>query len=733
VATIDILCAMPSVGILACLVDTIPAAEGGNPLQLVATSAWSRSSAFSPRSSDAGIPAASRESPSRARRSFGSLGSAQRRCATLGASMCGISLVLDHAASPDALEILARMHAPIAHRGPDGEGFLVASHRMSCHAVFDTIPRDGGTRVAAAFRRLNILDLTEAASQPMLSPSRPIAILFNGEIYNFRELRDELSREGRAFRSSGDTEVVLGAYERWGADCFGRFEGMWAIVIVDLERRQLVLSRDRFGIKPLFWTIDGTRLLLASEAKQIIAATGDARANRPLLGMFLRGVRFPMLEETFFEGIRAMPPATWCEVPIDGDAIEPPQFRRYWDLGALSADATEPPPYSEAVDRFESLLCDAVSAHRIADVRVGSLLSGGLDSSTLAVMLSEFDDEGGRRFPTYSFGFRERDPEVCEMPYVDAVVKHRGLTNYETTFDAAWVRENAGRVIYALEEPLLGIPPMAQYRVLQLARERGTTVLFDGQGADEIFAGYPYHQRIFLSDRWRRRRFGDFVSELHAMKTREGRSPLAYFVREMMLPAIGNRLHMNRNKAPSWVEPSWLKRDDSEFLAAMNDRGRDSSLVNRQVHFDIRWGNAKTILGYGDRNGMAHSLEVRVPFFDRRLVELAMTLPDHYKIGNGDRKRILRDVARRRLPAKVTERPDRIGFAVPTAKWMRNGLRSSVQETLTDASFAASACFRRDAMERFVADYQSGKSDDVHAVWRLHSLAIWKSEFGVTL
>jgi asparagine synthase (glutamine-hydrolysing) len=317
------------------------------------------------------------------------------------------------------------------------------------------------------------------------------------------------------------------------------------------------------------------------------------------------------------------------------------------------------------------------------------------------------------------------------MPYVDSVIAQHHLVNYETTFDPAWIRDNTARVIYALEEPLLGIPPLAQYRVLQLARERGSTVVFDGQGSDELFAGYPYHQQMYLVDLWRKRQLRTFTTELRAIKARDGGSPLAFFFRQMVLPSVSRRLR-NPNRPAAWIEPRFATRTDAEYSEAMRDRGPDRSSVNRQIHFDVRWGNAKTVLGFGDRNGMAHSLEVRVPYFDRRLVEFAMTLPDHYKVGHGDRKRILRDVARKRLPRKITERGDRNGFAVPTEKWMRNGLWPAVKETVTDSSFRSAPFFRPDALQRLLTNYQSGRSDDASAMWRLHSLAIWKSEFGVT-
>jgi len=647
--------------------------------------------------------------------------------------MCGISVVLDWTPREDILDLVGRMHAPILHRGPDGEGFLAAGTRIVRGEELSELVADKSTRVAAAFRRLNILDLTDAAAQPMVSPSRPIAVLFNGEIYNYRELRDELKQSGRQFRSTGDTEVVLASYERWGQECFQRFDGMWAITFIDLERRSVIVSRDRFGIKPLFWAEYGGRLLFASEAKQIVAATGSARANRPLIGMFLRGLRCPALDETFFEGVRSVPAATWCEIPIDSQSLPALNFRRYWDLGAVN-DRGPVPDYVEAVETFESLLRRSVAAHRIADVKVGSLLSGGIDSSTLAVMLSEFDDEGGRQFPTFSFGFREREPDVCELRYVDAIVRERGLVNHETTFDAAWVRQNAERVTYALEEPLLGIPAVAQFRVFELARAHGATVLFDGQGADELFAGYPYHQRIFLADRWRRRRFGAFVRELRNMKRRDGGSALSFFVRDMVLPSVVSRLRGRSNSSePSFLNPECVGRTDNEYREALSDRGSNHSLVNQQIHFDVRWGNAKVILGFGDRAGMAHSLEARVPYFDHKLVEFAMTLPDDYKIGGGDRKRILRDVARRRLPPVITERADKVGFAVPMAKWMGEGLGESIRGVISDARLESATCLLRNPLRDFVDHYHPERPTDARAAWRLFALATWATAFRADL
>src|SRR5689334_12223460 len=243
--------------------------------------------------------------------------------------MCGISILLDPKGSPQFMSRLEAMHAVIRHRGPDGDGFLVAGRdeAVSRAETAAQLAPIAAPEIGFAFRRLKICDLSPAANQPMRSVDRTIWVVFNGEIYNFRALRAELEAKGRVFVTSGDTEVVLAAYEQWGEQCFDRLDGMWAIGILDLRRRRLVVSRDRFGIKPLFWKIAGDgAILFASEIKQMLEADrGETlRSNRPLIAAFLRGFRYPTLEETFFEGVRSVPPASWCAIDLAAPAA--PRF-----------------------------------------------------------------------------------------------------------------------------------------------------------------------------------------------------------------------------------------------------------------------------------------------------------------------------------------------------------------------------------------------------------------------
>lgn len=649
-------------------------------------------------------------------------------------AVCGISVLLDRTAAPGGTEALLRMDEAIRHRGPDGRGILLVDPQGRWTHLPSANPAAIGSQtfLGMAVRRLKIRDLTDAAAQPMGSRDGSRWIAFNGEIYNFLELRDELARRGHRFRTSGDTEVVLAAFEEWGERCFERLDGMWALVIADLRDRRLVVSRDRFGIKPLYWHAEDERLYLASEIKQILRARSRRpSANAPLVGRFLRGIRLPFLEETFFEGIRPVPPATWLEIPFDGEPRRPPEFRRYWDLAAFRCDGADdrPPDYAEARCQLRELLAGAVASHAEADVPVGSLLSGGLDSATLVGFLVDGTRGHPQPVPTFSFGFRDAAPRYCELGYVDTMVRRHRLLNYETTFDAAWVVEHAPRAIRALEEPPLGLPAVAQYRVFQLCRERGTTVVLDGQGADEIFAGYEYHQRALLLDRLRKGRLREFLRELRAIQTRQLVGDVALFAGYVLRPA-------RRALRPGygWLVPDYGGRPDPADLVEVRDSMRaDPSLVNRRLHYDVRWGNAKIMLGYSDKNAMAHSVEARVPYFDRKLVEFAFSLPDSFKVGHGERKRILRDVARERVPPEITERRDRMGFAIPDTELIRGGMWPAVRSLVDEDGFLRQPCVRAMAVRRFLDDFERQRHQDARAVWRLYALAVWATEFDVVL
>ena len=639
--------------------------------------------------------------------------------------MCGISVILDPSGSPRLISRLVAMHAVIRHRGPDGEGFLVVdrSGTVARAEAAGQLRATTAPLVGLAFRRLKICDLTEAAAQPMGSPDRRTWIVFNGEIYNFRDLRRELEAKGRDFHTTGDTEVALAAYEEWGEHCFARLDGMWAIAILDLRRNRLVVSRDRFGIKPLLWTIDdGGAMLFASEIKQLIAATEERARRAPTVRLS---------QCTFTAGVirRSKRPSS------KGSALSRRRRGARSTSPGLASRAsngigilpTLPPIRTSSPTMKPSFVLRSCSRARSPPIASrtsrSALCSRGASISSTLVALAHRD---GPKLPTYSLGYRDAAPDFCEMRYVDAMTRRDGIENHETTFDAAWIDANTDRILWTLEEPPLAMPAFAQFRLFELCAQHGATVILDGQGADEISAGYSYHQRLFIKDRLLRRQPLAMLSELRAIGRREQRFTAAVFADFFIWPRLQRRARF------PWIADAGMRTNAVEFASALGDHGRDRSLVNQQLYVDVCWGNVKIVLGYGDRSAMAHSVEARVPYFDREFVELLFSLPDAYKIGNGDRKHILRDVARRYVPPEITERPDRMGFGTPDEEVIRGPLRGAVADAVNDPAFRAAGWIVPSEASRFLDDFQQGLHNDYRAVWRLFALSRWARRFSLT-
>jgi asparagine synthase (glutamine-hydrolysing) len=641
--------------------------------------------------------------------------------------VCGISAVLDPSARPGVIRALAALHRPILHRGPDGEGLVLLTPEGEARRfpTFDSAPVEAPSVAGLAFRRLKILDVSDAAAQPMASADGRVWLVFNGEIYNFADLRNELKAAGAVFRSTGDTEVVLAAYQRWGTGCFERLDGMWAIVILDFEKRKVVASRDRFGIKPLYWCVADGRLLLASEVKQILTATKEQpRANLSLVAKYLQGARLPNLYETFFDGINATPAGHWFEAALDAPPA-PPSFRAYWQLPSRLAGENR--NYREGVDQLHTALRRAAATHSVSDVPLGCLLSGGLDSSITTVLAAEHRRAAGLPTPTFSFGFRDQFDDVSELRYSDAVARASALQNFEIGFDAAWIERNIDRVVRSMEEPPLAMAALAQYRVFELCRHHGVTVVLDGQGADEIFGGYPYHERLFVLDRVRRRLWGEAFRELGAVASRDHRTRAAVAL-ECLAPWVKARFRK------SVVSHPWLAdiSVSTKELEAYADRGGDPSAFYRQIYWDIKWGNVRLILDFADKNSMSWSIEARVPYFDRQVVELAMSMPDTFKVSEGQRKRVLRDVGRRILPSEVTERRTRMGFGTPAETFIRTQLWPVMRQEITDPSFLSLPVFKSAGVKQQIADFESRRNNDYDAMWRLWALARWRSVHAAT-
>jgi asparagine synthase (glutamine-hydrolysing) len=650
--------------------------------------------------------------------------------------MCGFSGIVDFSGRATRMERdLGRMHASIAHRGINGEGFVVADETMRAQhgEMLSPLLVAGGTpRAGLGFRWLIIQDPDRLAGQPMRSPDGSVWIVFNGEIYNFIELRQELEREGFHFQTHVDTEVILAAYQRWGFRCFDRFNGMWAMLLLDLKRRTLIGCRDRFGIKPFFYKVEADRILFASEIKAIIAGGGQPDVHRPALYAYLHGKRVDMTEETYYRDIFTVPAATRFEVPLDGPHPGALRFEPWWSLDGVRSAPRPRIDYIEGQRELEARLQRAIQLNMRAHVKVGSFISGGLDSSLITSMMRS--NNGSGNHDTFSVVFdRERWARFDESQYVDDFIRQSGATNYRVTFDPAWIKENIRALTWTQEEPLMASTLFAQSRAFALAHEQGTRVVLDGLGSDEILGGYPRHEFAVWRDRLAAGRLAPFLRESRVLSRRDGVSMPALFYQNLLRPAGGavvRRFGLPYRRY-DWIEEGYFAHERRAFAEQRRTRNREiagwPTRLDREIVRDLRFHGLRPLLLYGDRAGMAHSIEARLPFLDHELVEFSLQLPDDFKAGFGQRKRILRDVARKYLPSSIVDRVDKMGFVTPEPVW----LRESFSDELNDVADRAGTVpfLRAPQVKRFLSDFAAGRHNDFRAVWRLYALRHWMEVF----
>lgn len=654
--------------------------------------------------------------------------------------MCGIYGIWHTDGRPVDAAALQRATTRLRHRGPDDEGYLLAATRAGTAALYagpDTDarlshPRLGESGAPAAdlafgFRRLAILDLSPAGHQPMAGADDATWIAFNGEIYNYIELREELRACGHRFRSGGDTEVILAAYDAWGEACLERLNGMWAFAIWDARARRLFLARDRFGIKPLYYTWDGRTFAFASEIKSLVGACGvpfapdEGAVYRYLAGGLLPD---PLDGTTFFKGVRSLPPGHALTVGDGG--LQP---RRYW---RLRADEVPGLPAGDAVAAYRELFADALRLQLRSDVAVGTCLSGGVDSSSIVCMVNRMmQREGlsaeqiGSRQKTFSAVYDSEGP-YNERAYVERVIAATGVERNLTIPTVERLMRDVEALVWHQDEPFQSTSIFAQWCVMSAVRERGVTVLLDGQGADESLAGYrPFE--IFMGDRLRRGQLGPALADMLAIQARTGRDPLPIAGRALalQLPAPVTRA-LQRLRGPGMVDrsvlsPAFVAASGRETPADWWDWEEHKSL---QAHLrtQIEATSLPHLLRYEDRNSMAFSVEARVPFLDHRLVELSFGGAAPWRIHAGWTKWVLREAMDGIVPDGVIWRSSKIGFETPEGDWMAEWMRA--YPTCFADGARSGAYLDLPAVRRAIADGTATASDKWR-LWRWINLELW--------
>lgn len=619
--------------------------------------------------------------------------------------MCGITGIVSR--NPEERSSIRRMTDLLAHRGPDGFGYYEDE------------------AVALGHRRLSIIDL-DGGAQPISNEDGTIQLVCNGEIYNSPSLRRELIARGHAFKTRSDVEVILHLYEEHGRDCVQHLRGMFAFAIWDGRSRELLLARDHLGQKPLFYWHRGDRLYFASEIKSI-AHSGMVSRELDLESLWhYASLRFLPDELTLFRGIRKLPAATLLSFR-DGRVSK----SRYWNLSFADKDDLNE---SEQVDQLEQVLRETVRCHLLSDVRVGTFLSGGIDSTTVAALMA---GESAGNVPSYSIGVVEQGFD--ELPYARMVAARYGFEAHEEIARANLV-DLLPEMVYHMDEPAdpYGVGLFLASRLAA----RTDKVVLSGDGADESFGGYDRYagQRIvdyyaLLPALVRRHLLGPVINHIPESFAYKSVAQKAAWVHDMAGYSSGSRYAQSLGFL-RFTDARKRELFSPEAIAGINDTNSMAKVlvhydadnarhpIDKMLYTDLMTRVPDHNLVMSDRMAMANSLEIRSPFMDHTLVEFAARIPAEMKVRRGRLKHILREVARRHLPEALVNRPKQ-GFGFPLGIWMRTALRGQLEAVSAESRLVQEGVFERRAVERLVHEHLSGKVDHNYRLWMLMNLEVW--------
>lgn len=610
--------------------------------------------------------------------------------------MCGFVGFTGHVENDE--RVLKAMMDRIVHRGPDMGGTHI---------------KDG---VALGFRRLSILDLTEAGAQPMGNEDGSVFVVFNGEIYNFQELRAELEAAGHTFHCDADTEVLVHGYEEWGEGLVERLRGMYGFVVHDMRSGKLFGARDIFGIKPFYYyQSDEGDLLFGSEIKSFLEHPHFKKAvNKKALRPYLT-MQFPATDETFFAGVYKLPAAHCFTFDIASGRMD---VRRYWDAD-FSDDNSK--TFDEYVEECDRVVHESVAAHRIADVKVGSFLSGGVDSSYIAACL--MPDK------TFSVGFDYKD--FNETNYAKELSDKLGIENYRKMVTADEFFEVLPQIQYHMDEPQSNLSSVPLWFLAQLAAEQVTVVL-SGEGADELFAGYAYYEDVPSLARFKRvvprgirRALGRFVADKPYFKGRN------FLLKAAEMPEkwfTGQAFVYRPDEIDDIVRPEYAGGPDAfELCAPVYDRVQDFCDLSKRQYLDMNMWLPGDILLKADKMCMAHSLELRVPFLDKKVMEFAQHIPARFRVNENGNKQVVRHAANRVLPDEWATRPKK-GFPVPLKFWLREQKYYDYVKEYFTAPWAEEF-FDTSNLMQMLDDHFEGRALNQRKIYTALTFLIWYKRY----
>jgi asparagine synthase (glutamine-hydrolysing) len=630
--------------------------------------------------------------------------------------VCGICGVVSRDREVVSRPRLERMNGELHHRGPDDAGVWIGGA--------------GDVVAGLAHRRLSIIDLSAAGHQPMTGEDGSLWLTYNGEIYNHEELRRDLERSGHRYRSHTDSETIIHAFEEWGDAAVERFRGMFAFALWDDRRKRLTLVRDRLGIKPLYYAVVGDTLIFGSEIKAILAsdllepAVAEGAVPEYLAFGYLAG------EETMFRGIRKLPPGhilIW-----DRGRVE---TRRYWSL-QFKPDSRRSD--AELAEELNRLFHESVRLRLMSDVPLGVFLSGGLDSTAIAAVMSRLVD---RPIQTFSVGFESR--YYSETSYAREAARHVGADHHEVTLTADKFYEAFPRLVWHEDEPLWGTASVALYVVSELA-VRNVKVVLTGEGSDELFAGYDRYWMTQLNAR---------LLAPYKMLPRAARHAIRRALFSDAMPVAARRAlghtFLYHDTVPeglmldSWFgifPPEWQRRiagpelrrqlETADVYASRRDifnASSTSDLVDRFLELDIKTSLVELLMKQ-DQMSMATSIESRVPFLDHKLVEFAATIPSRLKISGFAGKKIVKDALGALLPPSIVQRK-KMGFPVPWEQWLNESYLPEIESTLLSERSLDRRWLSREGVRTLLDEHRAGRRSMARQIWTLWGLEVWARGF----
>ena len=653
--------------------------------------------------------------------------------------MCGLSAIFSQTGYDG--RSIKKLNDAIKHRGPDGEGFIFSSYSVSINAFGDDTPQgainalhlkrastllDGSFNAMLGHRRLSIVDTSWRGHQPMMSNCRSYSIIYNGEIYNSDELTVELELLGHSFESHSDTEVLLTAYIQWGRNCLEKLNGMFSFIIYNEQTNNVFLARDRLGIKPLYYYyLNENSIAFASEIKQFSKlACWSANLNRARAVDYLNWGQTDHTNETLFDGVYQVPAANFCEFNLSS-IPKKLNFIPWYSIKTKISGKT----YDKAVKKFKNIFLSSVKHRLKADVPIGTCLSGGLDSSSIACTINNLIDDAQQQV---TFSSCSSDKKYDESEYVEAVIKKcENIQAHMIEIDHENFWGELDRLIYHHDEPFLSPSVYAEWCIFKEVSKTDVKVTLDGHGADELLIGYYTFFGPYLSELLRQLRFLEYLKAVFSIRSMHGYSlgrliamSLRSFLPEMIKQYVLKLLN-RPSIIPDWINKYALETQISDI--GMSDKNIEGVSLDQLLKFSV-----PKQLKWCDRDSMAHSIESRIPFLDYRLVDFIYSLPSDYKFKRGVTKKIVRDGLSDVIPNKVKNRINKMGFVTPGERWvLENPHKYKIK--LKDAIERAGVLLHEPKCYKRFSDMIDGNIPFNNSFWRIIFFGEWVKCYKVNI